>query len=171
MDGARKSGVPRGMPAHTFQGQEKKRRMPSRVARIARALPAVLTVLLVVLTGGCTKKIPLTTMNGGNYEVVSVATEATYAERTAQPGNELLLVSVRGEEDELDDMEAAFFGESKAQVTDGPTTATCQLVVYAPQKSGGIDAILVFEVPESFGPDFTLQGDAFQAVALEATGR
>lgn len=145
--------------------------MSSRVARIAGMLPALLTMLLAVLMGGCAKHIPLTTMNGGNYEVVSVATEATYAGRTAQEGSEFLLVSVQGAENELDNMEDAFYGESKATVTDGTSTATCQLVVYAPQSNGSIDAILVFEVPTAFGPDFTLQGDAFESVALTISGR
>lgn len=127
----------------------------------------LLAASLVFLLTGCAEEILLTTMSGKEYEVTGAQLVDEYANRIPESGWSFLLVSIRGQESDLDNIQATFYGpESRAAVTDGATTAECQLIVYAPAKSGELDAILLFEVPETFSEDFQLYGPAFQSVDL-----
>lgn len=137
---------------------------------VRKALSAAAVCLLAVAAlFGCSKEIPISTIRGGTYNVVHVTTAQQYADRTAAAGNKLLLVSIEGTENELDDMQAIFFGSQpggRAMVTDGTMNSECILVVYAPAKSDTVNAVLVFEVPETFLDTFTLYGESFDGVAL-----
>lgn len=128
---------------------------------------ALVVALLSLLLTGCTEEITLTTMSGKTYAVDSAHRVDEYANRVPQSGWTFLLVSIRGTENDLDNMQATFYGpESKAAVTDGATTAECQLVVYAAGTADTVDAILLFEVPMDFSDTFQLYGPAFQSVSL-----
>lgn len=111
----------------------------------------------------------VTAMSGQSYEVVSCTFADEYANRVPEDDWQFLLVCLRGTEDDLDNIQATFFGpESKAAVSDGTTHAECQLVVYAAGTGGKADAILLFAVPKDFSVDFELYGPAFESVALSA---
>lgn len=134
-----------------------------------KCLCCLLLVAALAVTSGCAQDIMVTTMSGQSYEVVSCTFADEYANRIPEDGWEFLLVCLRGTEEDLDNIQATFYGpESKAAVSDGTTHAECQLVVYAAGTGGKADAILLFAVPKSFSTDFELYGPAFESVALSA---
>lgn len=136
---------------------------------VKKALTVSICLLAFLALSGCAEEVPITTVHGGTYNVVHVSTAEEYAERTAQPGDKLLLVTIQGTENELDDMQDVFFNsapDGRAMVTDGTMNSESVLVVYVPEKGDTVNAVLVFEVPATFLDTFTLYGTSFEAVAL-----
>lgn len=134
-----------------------------------RCLCCLLLVLTAAVCVGCAPDVMVNTMSGQSYEVKSCTFADEYANRVPEEGWEFLLVCLQGTEDDLDNIQATFFGpESKAAVSDGTTHAECQLVVYAAGTGGRADAILLFAVPKTFSTDFELYGPAFESTALSA---
>lgn len=126
-----------------------------------------LVCILIFALTGCTAEVPLTTADGTTYEVTSVSVADQYAERVPSDGTEFLLVTVQGTDSELDNMQNVFFGSSgRAQVSDGTTTVSCSLIVYAPRGGDKLDVILMFQIPTSFADDFSMYGDSFEPVSL-----
>lgn len=129
---------------------------------------------MLTIVSACSNEIAVQAMSGQTYDVVGCQVTDEYANRLPEAGWEFLLVTIRGTEDDLDNIQATFFGpESKAAVSDGTTTAECQLVVYTAGNGGNrsADAILLFAVPQDFGEDFEMYGPAFQSVALNIERR
>lgn len=142
--------------------------------RMKRFCCVLLIAAVLTAVSACANEIDVQTMSGQTYEVVGCHLTDEYADRMPEPGWQFLLVTIRGTEDDLDNIQATFFGsDSKAAVSDGTTTAECQLVVYAAGNggNGSADAILLFAVPEDFGEDFEMYGPAFQSVALNIERR
>ena len=134
-----------------------------------KALSCLLLITFLTAVSGCTQDVMVTAMSGQSYEVVSCTFAEEYANRVPEAGWEFLLVCLRGTEEDLDNIQATFYGpESTAAVSDGTTHAECQLVVYAAGTGGTADAILLFAVPKDFSTDFELYGPAFESVALSA---
>ena len=129
----------------------------------------ILTLLcgLAAMLSGCDATIPLTTRDGTTYDVTSVGFSNEYAGRVPSDGTMFLLVTVQGEDSELDTMQNLFFGSTgKAQVSDGTTTQQCTLVVYAPRSGGKLDMVLLFQVPTAFSHEFSMSGEGFESVSL-----
>lgn len=134
-----------------------------------KRLCCLLLIAALAAASGCTPDVVVTAMSGQSYKVVSCTYAEEYANRVPEEGWEFLLVCLRGTEDDLDNIQAIFFGpESKAAVSDGTTHAECQLVVYAAGTGGQADAILLFAVPRDFSSEFQLYGPAFESVTLTA---
>lgn len=134
-----------------------------------RSFCFLLIILAAAAAAGCAPDITVTAMSGQSYQIVSCTFASEYADRVPEEGWEFLLISLRGTEDDLDNIQATFYGpESKAAVSDGKTHAECQLVVYAAGANGIADAVLLFAVPKTFATDFELYGPAFESVALSA---
>lgn len=136
---------------------------------MSKRIVAALCILgtLVLALAGCASTIPLTTINGDSYEVLSAVVADEYAGRVPSEGTEFLLITIQGTDGELSDMESVFYGaDQKAKVTDGTTTADCTLIVYAPRGGDKLDAVLLFQVPTTFAADFSLFGDGFESVPL-----
>lgn len=128
-----------------------------------------LILVLAVSLCACAPAITFQT-SGAQYEVAQIATAEQALDHTASRGNTLLSITLKTNDNSLDDAQNAFMpvGGEPCYVTDGATQYPCIALSF--QSNGtAVQAVLLFEVPGDWErtKEFSLGGSSFSAVALK----
>lgn len=105
---------------------------------------------------------------GDTYDVTDVKFAGSIDGRQPESGMSFLLVTLKGDNADMEDMEKSFFNyeRSPSRVSDGSFSALAKSAAYTQDKNG-VSVTLVFEVPPTFKEEFTFTGDTFGIVTLK----